>query len=62
MRPCAHAAEVSPDPAPAIKEPLPGEHTSEIMREVLGYTAEKIEAAREEGAIGSEDARAPVAA
>ena len=55
MRPCTHAAEVSSDPAPAIKEPLLGEYTCEIMREVLGYSVEEIEAAREEGATGSED-------
>ena len=37
------------------RSPLLGEHTTEIMRDVLGYGDAEIEAARREGAIGSED-------
>ncbi|WP_231471310.1 formyl-CoA transferase [Thioalkalivibrio sp. HK1] len=37
------------------RSPLLGEHTTQIMREVLGFDDATIEKAREEGAIGSED-------
>lgn len=37
------------------RSPLLGEHTTRIMREVLGFDDATIEKAREEGAIGSED-------
>ena len=37
------------------RSPLLGEHTSEILRDVVGYTDAQIAEARETGAIGSED-------
>ena len=49
-------------PSEVVRSPLLGEHTFEIMREGLGFSAEEIEAARAEGAIGSEDAGEPAAA
>ena len=54
--------KLSASPSEVARSPLLGEHTFEIMREVLGYSAEEIEAAREEGAIGSEDAGEQVVA
>jgi crotonobetainyl-CoA:carnitine CoA-transferase CaiB-like acyl-CoA transferase len=38
-------------PGPAIA-PTAGEHTEEVLRDVLGYDAEKIEVARLAGAMG----------
>ena len=40
------------------RSPLLGEHTAEIMRDVLGFSDADIEAARVDGAIGKEDNRA----
>ena len=54
--------KLSASPSEVARSPLLGEHTFEIMREVLGFSAEEIEAARTEGAIGSEDAGEPAAA
>ena len=54
--------KLSASPSEVARSPLLGEHTIEIMREVLGFSAEEIEAARTEGAIGSEDAGEPAAA
>ena len=54
--------KLSASPSEVQRSPLLGEHTFEIMREVLGYSAEEIEAARKEGAIGSEDAGEQAAA
>ncbi|MBF2759739.1 MAG: formyl-CoA transferase [Ectothiorhodospiraceae bacterium AqS1] len=39
------------------RSPLLGEHTTQIMKEVLGFDDATIEKARSEGAIGSEDIR-----
>jgi len=47
--------KLSDSPADVRRSPLLGEHTTEIMASVLGFSAEDIEAARSDGAIGSED-------
>ena len=47
--------KLSESPSDVKRSPLLGEHTTEIMRDVLGYGDAEIEAARREGAIGSED-------
>ena len=47
--------KLSSSPSEVERSPLLGEHTSEIMRDVLGFSADEIEAARREGAVGSED-------
>ena len=46
--------KLSDSPADIKRSPLLGEHTDEILREVLGYTDTEIQAAREDGSIGSE--------
>ena len=47
-----------------MRRPLPllGEHTTEIMRDVLGYSGKEVEAWRREGAVGSEGAERQAAA
>ncbi len=47
--------KLSDSPADVRRSPLLGEHTTEIMASVLGFSAEDIESARSDGAIGSED-------
>ncbi|MGI9570640.1 MAG: formyl-CoA transferase [Desulfobulbia bacterium] len=47
--------KLSESPSEVVRSPLLGEHTSEILREVIGYTEEEIQAVRENGAVGSED-------
>jgi formyl-CoA transferase len=46
--------KLSDSPSDIKRSPLLGEHTDEILREVLGYTDTEIQAAREQGSIGSE--------
>jgi formyl-CoA transferase len=46
--------KLSDSPSDIERSPLLGEHTDEIMREVLGYTDAEIRDARDLGAIGSE--------
>ncbi len=46
--------KLSDSPADVQRSPLLGEHTVEIMRDVLGYSDAEITAARAEGVIGSE--------
>ena len=47
--------KLSDSPSEVERSPLLGEHTTEIMRDVLGYGDGEIESARREGAIGGED-------
>ena len=55
-----HGAEMLPFPVKYLDEELPeprmaptvGEHNEEVLREVLGYDAEKIAALREDGVFG----------
>jgi formyl-CoA transferase len=46
--------KLSDSPSDIERSPLLGEHTDDILREVVGYTDAEIQAAREQGAIGSE--------
>ncbi len=46
--------KLSDSPADVTRSPLLGEHTVEIMSDVLGYSDEQIAAARAAGAIGNE--------
>jgi crotonobetainyl-CoA:carnitine CoA-transferase CaiB-like acyl-CoA transferase len=41
-----------PDDAPITKAPELGEHTDAVLRDVLGYDADRIAALRADGAIG----------
>ena len=43
--------KLSDSPSEVVRSPLLGEHTDEILRDVLGLSAEEVEAARAEGAI-----------
>ena len=43
--------KLSDSPTEVERSPLLGEHTDEILREVLGLSAEEVEAARNEGAV-----------
>ena len=47
--------KLSDSPSDVERSPLLGEHTTEIMRDVLGFSDAEIEAAREAGVIGGED-------
>ncbi|MFT5174059.1 MAG: formyl-CoA transferase [Gammaproteobacteria bacterium] len=47
--------KLSDSPADIQRSPLLGEHTEEILRSVLGFDDEQVEAARSVGAVGSED-------
>jgi formyl-CoA transferase len=50
--------KLSDSAADVTRSPLLGEHTGEIMRDVLGFSNAEIDAARSVGAVGSEDAAA----
>ncbi|MFQ5959712.1 MAG: formyl-CoA transferase, partial [Alphaproteobacteria bacterium] len=43
--------KLSESPTEVKTSPLLGEHTEEILREIVGYGDDEIEAARSEGAI-----------
>ena len=43
--------KLSDSPAEVVRSPLLGEHTDEILSEVVGMSAEEIAAAKEEGAV-----------
>ena len=47
--------KLSDSPSEVSRSPLLGEHTSEILQAVLGYSAEEISELREAGAVGQED-------
>jgi len=47
--------KMSDSPSEVRRSPLLGEHTEEILREVLGLSDAEVEAARASGAVGSED-------
>ncbi len=47
--------KLSDSPAEVQRSPLLGEHTEEILRDVLGFSATEVDAARASGAVGSED-------
>jgi formyl-CoA transferase len=43
--------KLSDSPSEVTRSPLLGEHTLEILRDVVGFEPEEIEAAKKEGAI-----------
>jgi formyl-CoA transferase len=43
--------KLSDSPAEVRRSPLLGEHTEEVLRNVLGFTAAEVEAFRKQGAI-----------
>jgi formyl-CoA transferase len=47
--------KLSDSPSEVRRSPLLGEHTEEILRDVLGFSSAQIEAARSAGAVGRED-------
>jgi formyl-CoA transferase len=47
--------KLSDSPSEVSRSPLLGEHTGEILQDVLGYSAEEISDLRDEGAVGRED-------
>ncbi len=50
--------KLSASPAAVARSPLLGEHTDEILSDVLGYSAEEIEQIRAAGAVGAAKAQA----
>jgi len=48
--------KLSDSPSEIERSPLLGEHTSEILKEVLGYSANEVDDLREAGVVGKEDA------
>lgn len=47
--------KLSDSPSDVVRSPLLGEHTGEILSEVLGYSEDEISSLRDSGAVGSED-------
>ena len=43
--------KLSDSPVEVVRSPLLGEHTDEVLRDVLGLDAQEVDAARREGAI-----------
>ena len=50
--------KLSDSPSEVVRSPLLGEHTEEILSQVLGYGDEELERIRESGAIGAPTAQA----
>ncbi|MDE0059485.1 MAG: CoA transferase, partial [Defluviicoccus sp.] len=50
--------KLSDSPAKVVRSPLLGEHTEEILRDVLGYEGEALEAVWASGAVGEKPAEA----
>ena len=47
--------KLSESPSDVRRSPLLGEHTKEILTEILGYTDEEVDNLRETGVVGKED-------
>ena len=54
--------KLSDSPSYVTRSPLLGEHTDEILMEILGFSSDEIAEAKNEGAVGDEMADAKVAA
>ena len=54
--------KLSDSPSDVTRSPLLGEHTDEILAEVLGMSADDISAAKSDSAVGDEMASSKVAA
>ena len=50
--------KLSASPAEVRRSPLLGEHNGEILKEVLGYSAEEVAAITASGAMGAAKSRA----
>ncbi len=50
--------KLSDSPADVKRSPLLGEHTEEVLKEVLGFSQEEIQKAQSSGAVGNEQAAA----
>jgi formyl-CoA transferase len=48
--------KLSDSPSEVTRSPLLGEHTDEVLREVLGLSEDEIQEAQASGAVGSERA------
>ncbi len=46
--------KLSDSPSEVLRSPLLGEHTEEILRDVLGFSEAEVEAAQGSGAVGTE--------
>ncbi|GBE43890.1 MAG TPA: formyl-CoA transferase [Rhizobiales bacterium] len=54
--------KLSDSPSDVTRSPLLGEHTDEILMEILGFSSDEIAEAKTEGAVGDEMAQSKVAA
>ncbi|HEY5701723.1 MAG TPA: formyl-CoA transferase [Gammaproteobacteria bacterium] len=50
--------KLSDSPSDVVRSPLLGEHTEQVLKEVLGLTDDDIQAAQAEGAVGTEQSTA----
>ena len=50
--------KLSDSPSEVLRSPLLGEHTDEILREVLNYSTEEIEEIHASGAVGKQKTQA----
>jgi formyl-CoA transferase len=53
--------KLSDSPSDVIRSPLLGEHTEQILTELLGYTPDEVVDIKQSGAISAEQKRAAAA-